>query len=364
MRRAPVRRAASIARRVPPTFTRVNSSNESWEATSAAAWMIASTPCDARCHVFESVTSPTIASAPKASTTARERSRTRARAGGCARRDRSASSTWVPTSPAAPVTRTLTRGRRAARRRAGPPPGPRAQPPAPRRQPAPRAARWRGRPSARAPTRRRRRGRIGLEQQSAELAVGMPPDMQAAHRLLAGIAALGIRHATDFIEAHFLRDRFLVDLRAEPRPPREDARQLQRLRRGVMRAGRTQPCAHRVALVRCETDLEDEGRLRRIAGPRDLYRHTTHRSFDGVARPLRDRDACRAHHRNGVRPRDTQHRGFVRTIGGPREPRRDRALQDQHRALATLRRHGEPHPRPRARRPAIDRGPLRNAPRA
>ena len=37
MRRAPVRRAASSARRVPPTFTRVNSSNESCDATSAAA---------------------------------------------------------------------------------------------------------------------------------------------------------------------------------------------------------------------------------------------------------------------------------------------------------------------------------------
>ena len=92
----------------------------------------------------------------------------------------------------------------------------------------------------------------------------------------------------------------------------------------------------------------------RIAGPRDLDRRTTHRSFDGVIRPLRDRDACRAHHRNGVRPRDTQHRGFVRTIGGPREPRRDRALQDQHRALTTLCRHGEADPRPGARRPAID----------
>src|SRR2546422_5258756 len=101
-----------------------------------------------------SVTSPTTASAPNASTTARECSRTSARGGGLSRRARSASSTWVPTSPAPPVTRTVTRERRVERRTAARPRGLRARRRAPSRQLGLRGARWQGRSSGRAPTHR------------------------------------------------------------------------------------------------------------------------------------------------------------------------------------------------------------------
>src|SRR2546430_1272571 len=69
-------------------------------------------------------------------------------------------------------------------------------------------------------------GRLRIEQQAADLAVHVPAEVQPRDRLLAGVAALRIRHAADRVEPYFLRDGLLVHLGAEPGPAGEDAAQL------------------------------------------------------------------------------------------------------------------------------------------
>src|ERR1051325_10489756 len=274
-RRAPARRAASIASRVPPTFTRVYSSRDAGVTTSAAPCTIASTPAAARSHEIASVTSPITASAPNDSTSARECARTRARGrspppprhetppggGGNARARGLAVVQHARATPRADACRRDRRHRsREWSRRAGAEQvegqvddaglttaGTHRRPdlhlaaddaeadPAAQDGAAAIGQPGHARDAADvalfvghgAPPSCRRGRWIGLKQEPAQVAVGMTTEVQPAHRLLTGITSLCVRHAADFVESHFLRNRLLIDFSAESRPARENARELE-----------------------------------------------------------------------------------------------------------------------------------------
>src|SRR2546425_656181 len=161
--RAPAVRAAATASRVASTFTATYCSHEARRCTRAAECTMARTPRAAACHAAGSVTSPATAAGPAGL--------------GHEREARPPAAVAVEVGDHAP------------------------------------AVRGGG-------------GRLRIEQQAADLAVHVPAEVQPRDRLLAGVAALRIRHAADRVEPYFLRDGLLVHLGAEPGPAGEDAAQL------------------------------------------------------------------------------------------------------------------------------------------
>ena len=215
----------------------------------------------------------------------------------------------------------------------------------------------------RAPAARRRRGRIGLEQQAAQLPVGVTAEVQPAHRLLARITPLGVGDAADFIQPHFLRNRLLIDFRSESRPSRQNPRQLQRLRAGGVGPGIDQAPLDGCDAVGGCRDLKNEGR--QVAAPRHLEGQLGCRAFQHTIRCVRNRDGGGAHDRHGVRPCYAQYGGFFGAIGRPCEPRRNGALQNLQCALTALGRHRVPNSRSEAGSPAVhDHHPLGREQRA
>ena len=61
-----------------------------------------------------------------------------------------------------------------------------------------------------------------FQEQAAQVAIGMAAEMEARHGFLAGVAALLVRHTVVLVEAHFLHQRLLVDLRPAAGPAGED----------------------------------------------------------------------------------------------------------------------------------------------
>ncbi len=175
--------------------------------------------------------------------------------------------------------------------------------------------------------------------------------MQAAHRLLARVAAFGVRHAADLVEAYFLRDRLLVDFRSESRPARQDPRELEGIGIRRIRTGLHQARSNGLDVIHGRGHLKEE--RRHVIRPRHLDGPSMCRAFHDVIGGVRNGKAGRAHHRDGMRAGNPQHGRVLRAIRGAGEPRWHGALQDQQRAFAALGRNGVPHARSQARRPAV-----------
>src|SRR5206468_13002300 len=118
-----------------------------------------------------------------------------------------------------------------------------------------------------APTFGRSGRRFRIEQQPADLPVHVPAEVQPRDGLLASVAALRVGHPSDLVEPHFLRDRLLVYLGAQPWPAREDAGQLEGRRARGDGAGGGEARRQQVARRRGRRHLQHErGTLRRAGG--------------------------------------------------------------------------------------------------
>jgi len=115
------------------------------------------------------------------------------------------------------------------------------------------------------------RGHRGLriEHEAAQLPVGVTAEVQPGDGLLTGVAPFRIRHAADLVESDFLRDRLLVHLGTETRPPGQHAEQLEGRRPRGDRASDPQPVCQERRDRGGSGDLENKRRP--VAGPRGLH---------------------------------------------------------------------------------------------
>ena len=126
----------------------------------------------------------------------------------------------------------------------------------------------------------------------------MPAKVEPAYRFLACVAALGVRHAADFVEAHFLGKRLFVDFRGESGPARENAGELERIGIRGVRAGLDQPRSDLLCVLGGDGDLKDE--RRDVTRARYLEGHVAGRVLHDAIRGVRDGQARRSHDRDGM----------------------------------------------------------------
>src|SRR3989441_1083088 len=192
--------------------------------------------------------------------------------------------------------------------------------------------------------------RLGIEQQAADLAVHVASEMQPRDRLLAGVAALCIRHAPDLVEARFLGDGSVVHLGAEARPAREDAAQLQCRGAGRDRAGGLQAGGEQGGRCRRDCYLDDERRP--FGGPRGFHAVGSRGYAAGGGRHL---EARRHGHRGRARAGQAIDGYLGGAVAHAGEARGHRARENRQGALAppAVRRDGVAHRGAQPGRPAV-----------
>ena len=176
--------------------------------------------------------------------------------------------------------------------------------------------------------------------QPAELAVGVPAEVEPGHRLLARVAALGVGDAPDLVVPHFLRKGPLVDLGAERGPaPRAAAR-----RGGRPPRPATAPAVTSRAIAGSTAGASPTARATNGADlGRQGHRHRAQVAADRghPARRFRAAYARLGQHLEPVRAEQPGHGRLAGEIGRPGEARRQRAGEELDHGPMPAERHDE-----------------------